>query len=114
MRVSNFINLSVVAGFFIGLAVGIMKFEEPEHMLFMTVVVTISMYLISLTMAAIYIYIIEPKRSMLANKDFIERQLEYFDSEFDQTERQARAIRQFINNFDFTEEKATPKKKAQK
>lgn len=114
MRVSNFINLSVVAGFFIGLAVGIMKFEEPEHMLFMTIVVTISMYLISLTMAAIYIYIIEPKHSMLANKDFIERQLEYFDSEFDQTERQARTIRQFINNFDFSEDKEVSKKKAQK
>lgn len=114
MRVSNFINLSVVAGFFIGLAIGIMKFEEPEHMLFMTIVVTISMYLISLTMAAVYIYVIEPKRSMLANKDLIERQLEYFDSEFDQTERQARAIRQFINNFDFSDEKETTKKKAQK
>ncbi|MDL0080586.1 MULTISPECIES: hypothetical protein [Helicobacter] len=114
MRVSNFINLSVVSGFFIGLAIGIMKFEEPEHMLFMTIVVTISMYLISLTMAAIYIYIIEPKRSMLANKELIERQLEYFDSEFDQTERQARAIRQFISNFDFTEDKEVSKKKAQK
>ncbi|WP_407380231.1 hypothetical protein [Helicobacter sp.] len=114
MRVSNFINLSVVAGFFIGLAIGIMKFEEPEHMLFMTVVVTISMYLISLTMAAVYIYVIEPKRSMLANKELIERQLEYFDSEFDQTERQARAIRQFISNFDFSDEKETTKKKAQK
>lgn len=114
MRVSNFINLSVVAGFFIGLTIGIMKFEEPEYMLFMTIIVTISMYLISLTMATIYIYVIEPKHSMLADKELIERQLEYFDSEFDQTEKQAHAIRQFIKNFDFSEDKEVSKKKAQK
>ncbi|OBV28341.1 hypothetical protein BKN38_02735 [Helicobacter sp. CLO-3] len=114
MRVSNFINLSVVSGFFIGLAMGIMKFDEPELMLFMTIVVTISMYLISLTMAAIYIYVIEPKRSMLSNKDLIERQLEYFDAEFDHTERQARALQQFIETFDFSTDEQESTKKADK
>ena len=112
MKVSNFINFSVVAGFFIGLAVGIMKFDEPEHMLFMTIVVTISMYLISLAMATIYIYVIEPKHSVLTNKEMIEKQLEYFDNEFDHTERHARAIHQFISNSDFSDDQEIPRKAA--
>ncbi|STQ83687.1 hypothetical protein [Helicobacter fennelliae] len=104
MRVSNFINLSVVAGFFIGLIFGLIKFNEPELVLFLTIVVTITMYLISLSMATIYIHMIEPKRSLLSNKKLIERQLDFFDSEFDMTEKQARSVRQFIKNFDFSEE----------
>lgn len=111
MRISNFVNLSVVCGFFLGLIFGIIKFDDPELILFLTIVVTISMYLISLTMATVYIHIIEPKRSLLGNKKSIENQLDFFDKQFDQTEKQARIIAQFIQNFDFAEEADSKKGK---
>ncbi len=104
MRIANFINLSVVSGFFIGLTFGLMKFDEPELVLFLTIIVTIAMYLISLSMSALYIFIVKQKSSTLLNKSSIEKQLEYFDAEFDETEKQTRSIRQFIKNFDFSEE----------
>lgn len=105
MRMSNFINLSVVAGFFIGLTIGLIKFNEPELVLFLLIIVTICMYLISLTMAAVYTYIQDPKpSSMLANKDYIEQQLDYFDGEFDHTEKEARAIARFIASFELNEQ----------
>jgi len=107
MRVSNFINLSVVAGFFIGLAVGLIKSDEPEIVLFLTIVVTICMYLISLSMAAIYIYFIDPKQSMLNDKEQIEKQLEYFDAEFDVTEKKVHSIKRFIHDFNFSDYKAS-------
>ena len=108
MRLSNFINLSVVAGFFIGLTIGLVKFDEPELILFLLIIVTICMYLISLTMAAVYTYIQDPKpSSMLTNKDYIEQQLDYFDGEFDNTEKQARAFAKFISSFEQSEAQET-------
>ena len=108
MRVSNFINLSVVSGFFIGLTIGLITFDEPELVLFLLIVVTICMYLISLTMAAIYTYIQDVKSSStLVNKKYIEEQLDYFDGEFDNTEKQARAFAKFINSFEQSEEQET-------
>ena len=114
MRMSNFINLSVVSGFFIGLTIGLVKFNEPEYILFLLIIVTICMYLISLTMAALYTYIQDPKpSSMLTNKNYIEEQLDYFDNEFDHTEKEARAIARFIASFELNEEQETIAQAAQ-
>lgn len=56
-------------------------------------------------MAAVYTYIQDPKpSSMLANKDYIEQQLDYFDGEFDHTEKEARAIARFIASFELNEQ----------
>ncbi len=104
MKMANFINFSVVAGFFIGLITGLIKYNDPERVLFMILVVTVSMYLIALGMATFYIYMVKPDHSMLTNKDPIEERLEYFDSEFDQIERQARNIRNFIKSLDLSNE----------
>lgn len=72
------------------------------------------MYLISLTMAALYTYIQDPKpSSMLTNKNYIEEQLDYFDSEFDHTEKEARAIARFIASFELNEEQETIAQAAQ-
>ena len=108
MRVSNFINLSVVSGFFIGLTIGLVTFDEPELVLFLLIIVTICMYLISLTMAAIYTRIQDVKSSStLVNKKYIEEQLDYFDGEFDNTEKQARAFAKFISSFEQSEAQET-------
>lgn len=101
---ANFINFSVVAGFFIGLITGLIKYNDPERVLFMILVVTVSMYLIALGMATFYVYMVKSSNSMLTNKHPIEKQLEYFDSEFDQIERQARNIRNFIKSLDLNDQ----------
>ncbi|PAF41930.1 hypothetical protein [Helicobacter sp. 11S02596-1] len=104
MKPNNFINFSVVFGFFLGLAFGIAKFDEPEVILFWTVIATIGFYLITLFFASAYIWFIEFDKTMF-NKSNLEKKLELFDREFDIREREAANIRRYIRNSDFAEDK---------
>ena len=112
MRVANFINLSVVCGFFIGLVVGLLRYNEPEIILFVMLVVTIVMYLISLVMSAIYVFMTKPQHSMLVNKQAIEKRFEEFDAELDRAEQEARSIGRFIKNLDLSNELQEERQKA--
>ncbi len=112
MRMANFINLSVVCGFFIGLVAGLLRYNEPEMILFVMLVVTIVMYLISLIMSALYVFMIQPQRSMLINKQAIEKRFEYFDTALDETEQEVRSIGRFLKNLNLSKETQEEKRKA--
>lgn len=112
MRMANFINLSVVCGFFIGLVAGLLRYNEPEMILFVMLVVTIVMYLISLVMAAVYVFMIKPQHSMFINKQAIEKRFEEFDTELDRAEQEVRSIGRFIKNLNLSNELQEERQKA--
>ncbi|PAF49118.1 hypothetical protein BKH41_03255 [Helicobacter sp. 12S02232-10] len=104
MRPNNFINFSVVFGFFVGLVFAIAKFNEPEIILFWTIISTIGFYLITLFCASAYIWFIDFDKTLF-NKAHLEKKLEHFDREFDMREKEAANIRRYIGNSDFAENK---------
>lgn len=102
MKPSNYVNFSVVFGFFLGLAFGIIKFDEPENILFWTIVSTLGFYLITLLSVSIYTWFVDFDNSFF-DKFKLEKKLQYFDNEFDLREKEANNIRNYIKNSDFLE-----------
>ncbi|PAF42628.1 hypothetical protein [Helicobacter sp. 11S03491-1] len=105
MKPTNYVNLSVVFGFFLGLAFGIAKFDDPEIILFWTIVSTAGFYLIILFSASAYIWFIDFDKTLF-NKNNLEKKLDYFDHEFDIREKEVANIRQYISNSDFLDSKS--------
>ncbi|PAF47118.1 hypothetical protein BKH46_05250 [Helicobacter sp. 12S02634-8] len=102
MKPNNFINFSVVFGFFLGLVFALMRLDSPELILFWTIVSTIGFYLIALFSVSVYIWFIEFDKTLF-NKSGLEKRLDYFDHEFDIREKEVANIRRFIGNSDFLE-----------
>ncbi|MDO7252661.1 hypothetical protein [Helicobacter cappadocius] len=100
MKPNNYINFSVVFGFFLGLAFSIAKFDRPEIVLFWTIVSTLGFYLIVVFCASVYIWFLDFDKRLF-NKEVLEKRLDYFDHEFDIREKEASNIRQYIRNSDF-------------
>lgn len=113
IKVDNFISFSIVNGFFIGLIVAVIKFDEAEMIAIFTFFVTLGFYLIFLTASALYIrYLNRAKTSI--NRDRHDGTLEFFTKEFDKRESVANKIREFMReiekNRDNTEEVTTTTK----
>ncbi|PAF53065.1 hypothetical protein BKH42_07985 [Helicobacter sp. 13S00482-2] len=100
MKPNNYINFSIVFGFFLGLAFSIAKFNRPEIILFWTVISTVGFYLIVIFCTSVYIWFVDFDKRLF-NKDIVEKKLDYFDREFDIREKEVSNIRQYINNSDF-------------
>lgn len=100
MKPNNYINFSIVFGFFLGLAFSIAKFDRPEIILFWTIISTIGFYLIVVFCSSVYIWFIDFDKRLL-NKEILEKKLDYFDREFDVREREVSNIRRYIKNSDF-------------
>ncbi|PAF52693.1 hypothetical protein [Helicobacter sp. 13S00477-4] len=110
MKPNNFINLSVVFGFFLGLVFALAKFDNPETIFFCTLFSTLGFYLIILFCSSVYIWFVETNQTFF-NKTRIDKRLEFFDKEFDIREREAINIRRYIQNADFLENKSSNDKK---
>lgn len=100
MKPLNYLNLSVSFGFFLGLALAIAKFNEPEIMLFWTVVSTLGFYLITMLIISLYIWSLEFNCNIF-DKKTLEKRLDTFDKEFDDREKEMRDIKLYLNSFDF-------------
>ena len=87
MKPLNYLNLSVSFGFFLGLALAVAKFDEPEVMLFWTVVSTLGFYLITMLIVSLYIWSLEFNYDIFDKKG-LEKRLDTFDKEFDNREKE--------------------------
>ncbi len=100
MKPTNYLNLSVSFGFFLGLALAVAKFDEPEIMLFWTIVSTLGFYLLTMLIVAIYTWSLKIDFKIF-DKVGLEKRLEDFDREFDMREKEARNIKLYLKSFDF-------------
>ncbi len=100
MKPLNYLNLSVSFGFFLGLALAVAKFDEPEVMLFWTVVSTLGFYLITMLIVSLYIWSLEFNYDIFDKKG-LEKRLDTFDKEFDNREKELRDIKLYLNSFNF-------------
>lgn len=101
MKPTNYLNLSVSFGFFLGLALAVAKFNEPEIMLFWTVVSTLGFYLITMLIVAFYTWSLDFSFSIFDKKN-LEKRLEDFDKEFDLQEKEVQNIRLYLKNLDYS------------
>ncbi|WP_104682117.1 hypothetical protein [Helicobacter felis] len=102
MKVENFVNFSIVGGFFIGLILSLIKFDEPEYVLFGTLVSTAGFYMIMLLFASIFMNFIYPRKKFL-NKADLERRLTHFNKEFVEREREVETLLKYVHNYEFDE-----------
>lgn len=96
-------SFSIVAGFFIGLAFSISKFDEPEIMVLWTIITTMGVYLIVAVSVSLYFWFLDFERSKL-KKNKLENILEYYRLEFDKREKESTKIRNFIRSIESDDE----------
>lgn len=97
MKQDNYISFAVVAGFFIGLIISMMKFSAPELIILWTIICTTIIYLIALVIASFYMKFVDfdEKRMNIKNLD---SRLDYYLNEFDRREKETLAIRKYLKN----------------
>ncbi|WP_276890009.1 hypothetical protein [Helicobacter japonicus] len=103
MKPDNYMSFSIVAGFFIGLAFSISKFDEPEIMVLWTIITTMGVYLIVAVSVSLYFWFLDFERSKL-KKNKLENILEYYRLEFDKREKESTKIRNFIRSIESDDE----------
>ncbi len=103
MKPDNYMSFSIVAGFFIGLAFSISKFDEPEIMVLWTIITTMGVYLIVAVSVSLYFWFLDFERSKL-KKNKLENILEDYRLEFDKREKESTKIRNFIRSIESDDE----------
>ena len=103
MKPDNYMSFSIVAGFFVGLAFSISKFDEPEIMVLWTIITTMGVYLIVAVSVSLYFWFLDFERSKLKNYKF-ENNLEFYRTEFDKREKESAKIRNFIRSIESDDE----------
>lgn len=103
MTSENFIGLSVVSGFFIGLIFAFVGFDEPEYIVLFTIVITGIFYLIIIAGIAFFNWFIgfEAKRF---NKEQLENDLEYYVSQFRKKEDELVRVLDYIKRIELGRE----------
>ncbi len=96
-------SFSIVAGFFVGLAFSISKFDEPEIMVLWTIITTMGVYLIVAVSVSLYFWFLDFERSKLKKSKF-ENNLEFYRTEFDKREKESAKIRNFIRSIESDDE----------
>ena len=101
LRMDNFLSFAVVSGFFIGLLLSFIKFDEPEMIIAGTLVSTIGFYLIFLLSASLCVKFSnqDPK---ITQKPSYNRLLEEDIEEFDKREKITNKIRSFLRTMEKT------------
>ena len=96
-------SFSIVAGFFVGLAFSISKFDEPEIMVLWTIITTMGVSLIVAVSVSLYFWFLDFERSKLKKSKF-ENNLEFYRTEFDKREKESAKIRNFIRSIESDDE----------
>ncbi|AFI03999.1 hypothetical protein [Helicobacter cetorum] len=100
MRIQNFIHFSIVVGFFLGLALAMLKFDQPETILLWTIISTLGFYLVSLLFASIFIACTDLD-TCLFDKKGTEERLTHFNHEFKNREKEVTSILNYIRSYNF-------------
>lgn len=97
MKQDNYISFSIVVGFFIGLALSIIKFSSPELIILGTIVGTMSIYLVALFCASFYMMFSDKESSKLNIKK-LDSTLDTYLNDLDKSEKETLHIRNYIKH----------------
>lgn len=102
LKQDNYLSFAVVVGFFLGLMIGVARFDEPELMILWVVLSTMGTYLIVI-LAISFFYLFMDCRSDKIHREKLEESLEHYRKEFDKKEREVQNIRSFIKGLRSTD-----------
>lgn len=101
LKMDNFLSFAIVNGFFIGLLLSFLKFDEPEMIVAWTLVSTIGFYLITLVSVSFFVKFAD-EQERATKKPSYNATLEEYIQEFDKREKIANKIRGFLRTMEKT------------
>ena len=101
LKMDNFLSFAIVNGFFIGLLLSFLKFDEPEMIVAWTLVSTIGFYLITLVSVSFFVKFVD-EQERTTKKPSYNATLEEYIQEFDKREKIANKIRGFLRTMEKT------------
>lgn len=113
LKMDNFLSFAIVNGFFIGLLLSFLKFDDPAMIVAGTLVSTMGFYLITLVSVSLFVRFINTQDNV-SKKNLYNTLLEEYIDEFDKREKTTNKIRGFLRTMEKTmreeeeEERAKP------
>lgn len=102
MTSENYISLSVVVGFFVGLFFSFLGFDEPEFIVLFTLIVTAIFYLIVISGVSLFNWFIDFEAKKF-NKHQLEDNLEYYVSQFGKKEEELVRVLDYLRRIELQE-----------
>lgn len=102
MTSENYISLSVVVGFFVGLIFSFVGFDEPEFIVLSTLIVTAIFYLIVISGVSLFNWFIDFEARRF-NKYQLEDNLEYYVSQFGKKEEELVRVLDYLRRIELQE-----------
>ena len=118
LKMDNFLSFAIVNGFFIGLLLSFLKFDDPAMIVAGTLVSTMGFYLITLVSVSLFVRFINTQDNV-SKKNLYNTLLEEYIDEFDKREKTTNKIRGFLRTMEKTmreeeeEERAKPTTKVE-
>lgn len=100
VSVNNFISFLVVTGFFVGVIFGVVKLNDPFHILVAVTFITLTFYIISLGAAALFIKSMKYKPRYRIKTQKYENALDSVVVEIEKREDQIKDICEFIKELE--------------
>ncbi|EES90058.1 hypothetical protein [Helicobacter canadensis] len=101
LKMDNFLSFAIVNGFFIGLLLSFLKFDEPEMIVAWTLISTIGFYLITLVSVSLFVRFVNDQETHDKRTSY-NATLEEYIQEFDKREKVANKIRGFLRAMEKT------------
>ncbi|TLD80680.1 hypothetical protein LS70_008915 [Helicobacter sp. MIT 11-5569] len=101
LKMDNFLSFAIVNGFFIGLLLSFLKFDDPAMIVAGTLISTIGFYLITLVSVSLFVRFINTNENVSAKNTYNALLEEYID-EFDKREKATNKIRGFLRTMEKT------------
>lgn len=101
LKMDNFLSFAIVNGFFIGLLLSFLKFDEPEMIVAWTLISTIGFYLITLVSVSLFVHFVNDQETHSKRVSY-NATLEEYIQEFDKREKVANKIRGFLRAMEKT------------
>lgn len=96
----NYLNLSAVFGFFVGLFISILKVSDPAMMLFWVMAMTMVFYLFGLFFVSMYLKVL-PAEKQNFSKSNIEQKINEITERLNAKESDLKSIKEEIKVFNF-------------
>lgn len=101
LKMDNFLSFAIVNGFFIGLLLSFLKFDDPEMIVAGTLISTIGFYLITLVSVSLFVRFLGNQEHTIKRPAYNDLLEEYIE-EFDKREKITNKIRGFLRTMEKT------------
>ncbi|MBX7490400.1 hypothetical protein [Helicobacter turcicus] len=101
LKMDNFLSFAIVNGFFIGLLLSFLKFDDPAMIVAGTLVSTMGFYLITLVSVSLFVRFVNTHENT-SKKNAYNALLEEYIDEFDKREKATNKIRGFLRTMEKT------------